>query len=42
MNMQDVCSQCHHKRENHMLDLHNGRTDCDFPDCSCHGFEKNK
>jgi len=27
-------------RENHMLDVHNGRTDCDFPDCNCHGFEK--
>jgi hypothetical protein len=24
MTMQDVCSHCHHKRENHMLDLDNG------------------
>ena len=30
MAMQDVCNYCHHKRENHMPYLHNGRTDCDF------------
>jgi len=39
MAVQDVCTYCHHKRENRMPDLHNGRTDCDFPDCNCHGFE---
>ena len=42
MAMQDVCNYCHHKRENHMPYLHNGRTDCDFPDCDCYGFENRK
>ena len=42
MAMQDVCNYCHHKRENHMPYLHNGRTDCDFPDCDCRGFENRK
>jgi hypothetical protein len=40
MNMQDVCTYRNHKRENHTPDLHNGRTDFDFPNCNCHGFEK--
>jgi hypothetical protein len=38
MAMQDVCTHCHHKTENHVPDLHDGRIDCDFPDCN-HGFE---
>lgn len=42
MAMQEVCTYCHHKRENHMPDLHNGRTECDFPDCNCQGFENRK
>lgn len=39
--MLDLCVCCHHRRENHMPDVHNGRTDCDFPDCDCHGFIHN-
>jgi hypothetical protein len=42
MAKQDACTHCHHKRENHMAVLHDGRTDCDFPDCNCHGFENRK
>jgi hypothetical protein len=33
-----ICVDCKHKRENHMIDSHTGRTDCDFPDCNCHEF----
>lgn len=38
LTMQDVCDYCYHKKENHMP-FHNARTDCDFPDCHCQGFE---
>ena len=42
MSIEDVCTYCHHKRESHMPDLHNGSTECDFPGCKCHGFEEKK
>lgn len=42
MAMQEVCSYCHHKKENHMPDLHNGRTDCDFPDCDFTSLKREK
>ena len=40
MSMKDLCIDCGHKKENHMEDSQTTRTDCDFPDCNCHGFRE--
>ncbi len=38
----ESCFTCHHKKENHMPDLNDGSSKCDFPDCDCKDFKVNK